>query len=91
LCRSRSSTTYLVQDPEVVQEAIAAVGDEKQEVEKADIPDDLFAHVVGHDEVKHWVSKSLASPRPVHILLAGPPATAKSMFLQALGSLPGSQ
>lgn len=89
---SRSSTTYQVQDSEVVQEALAAVGEEGQpQAEETVIPDDLFAQIVGHDEVKHWISKSLASPKPVHILLAGPPATAKSMFLEALGSLPGSQ
>jgi Holliday junction DNA helicase RuvB len=46
---------------------------------------------VGHDEVKYWVLKSLASPHPVHILLVGPPATAKSLFLEALGTLTGAQ
>jgi Holliday junction DNA helicase RuvB len=88
---SRSSTMYQVEDPEQAKEALAAIGDETQEVEEGTIPDNLFDHIVGHEEVKHWIGKSLASATPVHILLVGPPATAKSMFLEGLGSLPGSQ
>ena len=55
------------------------------------IPADLFDYIVGHDGVKYWLGKSLTSPEPVHILLAGPPATAKSLFLEALGHLLGAQ
>ena len=89
--RSRSSTMYQVEDPELARQALAAIGDGNDTVEDGTIPEGLFDHIVGHDEVKHWVRKSLASAAPVHILLVGPPATAKSMFLEALGSLPGSQ
>jgi len=88
--KSHSSTEYLVRDAELVREALAAIGEEEQP-EEGQIPAGLFDMIVGHEEVKHWVQKSLTSPRPVHILLVGPPATAKSMFLEALGSLPGSQ
>ena len=82
--RSRSTTTYM----DLARQALEAIGD--GEVEADQIPADLFDYIVGHDEVKHWLSKSLASPEPVHILLAGPPATAKSLFLEALGDLPGA-
>ncbi len=86
---SRSTTTYKVKDPDLARQALEAIGD--GEVEADQIPADLFDYIVGHDEVKYWLSKSLASPEPVHILLAGPPATAKSLFLEALGDLPGAQ
>ena len=89
--KSQSSTEYLVRDPELVREALKAIGDEEEPPEEGQTPADLFDSIVGHEEVKYWVHKSLTSPRPVHILLVGPPATAKSMFLEALGSLPGSQ
>ncbi len=86
---SRSTTTYMVKDPELARQALDAIGD--GEVEPDKIPEDLFDYIVGHDEVKYWLNKSLISPEPVHILLAGPPATAKSLFLKALGQLPGAQ
>ena len=88
---SRSSTAYLVKDPELAREALAAIGGEEEQPEEALIPANAFDHIVGHGEVKYWINKSLASPHPVHILFVGPPATAKSLFLEALGSLPGSQ
>jgi len=89
--KSQSSTEYLLRDPELVREALEAIRDEGEQPEEGQIPADLFDSIVSHEEVKYWVHKSLNSPRPVHILLVGPPATSKSMFLEALGSLPGSQ
>ena len=88
--RSRSATMYLVENQELAREALTQAGEDTAEA-AGEIPEDLLNTIVGHEEVKHWVNKSLASPTPVHILLVGPPATAKSMFLEALGSLPGSQ
>ena len=88
--RSRSATMYLVENRELAREVLTQVGEDAAEA-AGEIPEDLLDTIVGHEEVKHWVNKSLASPTPVHILLVGPPATAKSMFLEALGSLPGSQ
>lgn len=89
---SRSTRAYLLNEPEVMQEVLGELEPKKQE-QDADgaVPANLFDHIVGHDEVKFWIAKSLASTQPVHILLVGPPATAKSLFLEALGSLPGSQ
>jgi Holliday junction DNA helicase RuvB len=43
--------------------------------------DNLFADIVGHDEVKELLLACLLAERPVHVLLAGPPALAKSLFL----------
>jgi Holliday junction DNA helicase RuvB len=86
--QSRSTTNYLVVDPDVARELLATVEDG---LELGEIPDGLFDHIVGHEEAKYWLTKSLRSDQPVHILLAGPPATAKSLFLEAVGSLPGAQ
>ncbi|HLG37083.1 MAG TPA: ATP-binding protein [Nitrososphaera sp.] len=41
----------------------------------------LFDSVVGYDDVKRLFSMSLASDKPVHILLVGPPASAKTLFM----------
>lgn len=40
-----------------------------------------FGVIVGHDEIKWLFNKSLKADKPVHILLIGPPACAKSVFL----------
>ncbi len=61
------------------------------EDEPVAIPDDMFDVVVGHDRLKKLFSLSLQAPQPVHILLAGPPATAKSIFLMELERLPRSR
>jgi holliday junction DNA helicase RuvB len=46
-----------------------------------ELPDDLFDSIVGYDEVKDLLRAALTAPRPVHVLLIGPPALAKSLFL----------
>ncbi|MFW6125490.1 MAG: ATP-binding protein [Chloroflexota bacterium] len=46
-----------------------------------DLPDDLFADIIGHEDVKELLRACLAAERPVHVLLAGPPALAKTLFL----------
>lgn len=64
---------------------------EEAEEEQVEIPSDLFDIVVGHDRVKKLFTLSLQAPQPVHILLVGPPATAKSIFLMELERLPRSR
>jgi len=50
----------------------------------------LFAPVVGFDDVKDLMRRALLATRPVHVLLEGPPASAKTLFLMELGRLPGA-
>ena len=48
---------------------------------KLSLPDDIFEDIIGHDEVKELLRASLLAEKPVHGLLAGPPALAKTLFL----------
>jgi holliday junction DNA helicase RuvB len=41
----------------------------------------LFESIVGYDDVKRLFQMSLTSEKPVHILLVGPPASAKTLFM----------
>jgi Holliday junction DNA helicase RuvB len=41
----------------------------------------LFDSVVGYEDVKKLFAMSLGSDKPVHILLVGPPASAKTLFM----------
>jgi Holliday junction DNA helicase RuvB len=51
----------------------------------------LFETIVGYDNIKELMKTSLALDKPVHILLYGPPAIAKSMFLWEIEKVYGSQ
>ncbi len=50
----------------------------------------MFEPIIGFDDVKDLFYRALASPRPVHLPLEGPPASAKTMFLMELARLPGA-
>jgi len=48
---------------------------------KLSLPDDMFEDIIGHPEIKELLKASLLAEKPVHVLLAGPPALAKTLFL----------
>jgi Holliday junction DNA helicase RuvB len=54
---------------------------ETPQSEKLTWSDDLFEDIIGHDDVKELLKACLLAERPVHVLLAGPPALAKTLFL----------
>ena len=43
--------------------------------------DQLFNNIVGYNDVKKLFKMSLSSEKPVHVLLVGPPASAKTLFM----------
>jgi len=47
----------------------------------------LFAGIVGFDDVKELFQMSIRADKPVHLLLVGPPASAKSLFMSSLTKL----
>lgn len=49
--------------------------------QELEIPSDIFDDIIGHDDVKELLRASLTAERPVHVLLTGPPALAKTLFL----------
>ena len=46
--------------------------------------DRIFEDVVGYDDIKRVFRMALKSDEPIHVLLVGPPASAKTIFLDAL-------
>jgi Holliday junction DNA helicase RuvB len=52
---------------------------------------DLYKDIIGHDDVKELLEASLLAEKPVHVLLAGPPALAKSLFLWDIEQVCGEQ
>jgi Holliday junction DNA helicase RuvB len=59
--------------------------------QKLALPPDLFEDIIGHEDIKELLRACLMAEKPVHVLLAGPPALAKTLFLwdieQAAGEL----
>ena len=41
----------------------------------------FFSNVVGYQEIKKLLLKSIVAKEPVHILLTGPPSSSKTIFL----------
>lgn len=42
---------------------------------------ELFCNIIGYNDVKKIFGLSISSEKPVHILLVGPPASAKTLFM----------
>ena len=62
--------------------ATGAESEETAQTTNEPIPaDGLFADIIGHEDVKSLLLACLQAEKPVHVLLAGPPALAKSLFL----------
>lgn len=55
------------------------------------VPDDLFRSIINYDELKDLFRIAIKSDRNMGILMIGPPASAKSMFLLELSRLPGAR
>ena len=79
--RSNSYTGYRLS--EAAKELMAGGGSEEiDQTTNEPIPTGgLFVDIVGHDDVKELLTACLLAEKPVHVLLAGPPALAKSLFL----------
>jgi len=54
---------------------------EPQTPQQLDIAENIFSDIIGYDDVKELLRACLLAEKPVHVLLAGPPALAKSLFL----------
>ena len=47
----------------------------------------LFDDIIGYEDVKDVFERAIEAERPVHLLLCGPPASAKSLFMSSLTKL----
>jgi len=57
----------------------------------SDIPDDIFEPIVRYDDIKKLFIASLKSNEPVHVLLIGPPASGKTVFLEEVSRVSDSE
>lgn len=64
---------------------------ERHRDKTVELPSDIFEDIIGHDDIKELLKAVLLAQEPVHVLLAGPPALAKSLFLWGLERAFGEQ
>jgi Holliday junction DNA helicase RuvB len=57
---------------------------------KIDTSKPLFDSIIGYNEQKEILKRVLESEKPIHVLLLGSPATAKTLFLLELTKIPNS-
>lgn len=89
--KSATTTVFKTSDRDATRKALNDYrGSLLPEKEEQEIPPDLFNIIVGHEDKKYLVKRSLASPRPVHSLLWGSVASSKTLMLEELARLPHS-
>jgi replication-associated recombination protein RarA len=89
---SRSTTTYRISDMAKVKEVLNKLGhDAEVDNGSIQVADDLLDLIIGFDDMKEQIMRSLKSPKPVHFLFVGPPSSAKSILLLQLDKIPGCQ
>ena len=64
---------------------------EPQSEPLVELGDDLFSDIIGHEEVKELLTATLLAEKPVHVMLTGPPALAKTLFLWDIEQTFGEQ
>lgn len=69
----------------LLEELEEAANEEDEELE---VPDDLFSAIEGYEDVKALLRRILEA-EGVHVLLVGPPASGKSLFLMELERVRG--
>jgi len=90
--KSNKSCSYETVDREALKRALNDYrGLIEPPEEEEHIPPDLFDIVIGHDGKKELIIRSIDAPEPVHFLLYGVPASAKSLMLEELNRLPRSK
>lgn len=88
---TRSSKHFKVRNPKLIAEVLEFFEKEEQKVEVIkEIPDDLFASIVGYGNIKTLLRLAIEAKEPAHLLLTGAVASAKTMFLMELNRLPDS-
>jgi len=91
--RSNSYTGYKLNDlgKKLVEGTKAEAASMTKQDEDMAISDDLFDDIIGHQEVKELLKAALLAEKPVHVLLTGPPALAKTLFLWEIERVGGEK
>jgi Holliday junction DNA helicase RuvB len=90
--RSNSYTGYRLS--ELARGVVTGLSEASEETGNSEtspleIDENIFNDIIGHEDVKELLTACLLAEKPVHVLLAGPPALAKSLFLWDIERIAG--
>ena len=89
--RTNRSTNFALVGQQIIKEALNKRERVPEEPDGNNlIPQDLFSCIIGYEDVKEEIKKTLMDGKKNHYLMVGPPATAKALFLMELGRLYGT-
>ncbi|MEM3869214.1 MAG: AAA family ATPase [Candidatus Jordarchaeales archaeon] len=89
--------SYLLVDREGIMkeieeyESIQQVDESVTEKVESGVPPDVFDVIEGYDDLKSFMLKIVTLDEPFHVLLVGPPGTAKTLFLMEIERLPNTK
>jgi len=93
--KSNNTTAYVLNDLELTDKVLRKLRGETVDLDLTEpeerLPEDFLNTLVGYDDLKELVLRSLTAEKPLHILLIGPPASGKSIVLSEIGLLPRSR
>lgn len=93
--KSRSSKCHkLTEKAKTIMNGEPAASEEVREISHEPVGDELyhmFDDIEGYDDTKELLIESLQLDKPIHTLLVGPPAIAKTMFLFDIEKAFGSE
>jgi len=96
--KSNSETRYQLTEKGKLLAATDLPGDNtEQEKDKNVLPEttldfsSMFSDIIGYDDIKELIFESLQLDKPIHVLLVGPPALAKTMFIWDIERVFGEQ
>lgn len=91
-CKTNKCTNYRTLDSKAIEKALNDYqGVVPPEEKPEEMPEDIFSIIVGHEQKKEILRRSLLAEKPVSCLLHGTVASAKTLFLEELSRLPHSR